>query len=381
MQQHLVHIVDRNAIIDKPIITKEGYLVCDVDFARCGVQYYRNFELGSAAIPNKKPFDLIGVLRSEKEVFSKESMDSFSLVPLTDGHPNYNLDSYTAKDHAVGTSGENVVRNGDYLRVRIKVTDSNVVDSMNTTDKKQFSAGYTSYLVQNSGVYKGQHYQVEQKTIRGNHIAVNINSARCGSGCSLKDSINNNMPRKLVIDSVTLEQPVLDAIASFEAQFDAVDIELSDTKKALADSQANAITIQANWDACKANAQSTIDSLKAENDQLKINKMNDEQINAIVESRIKVIADCQSIMPEVDIKLGSDDMVKSVVIAKCHDIADSIESKSKEYIQARFDILLAGINTADAYHYKGGKSPANGDSGKVVDSQAVRQKNIDNNKK
>lgn len=363
-----INIVDRG-FITKPQITEEGYLVCDVDFARVGVQYYMNFELGIYALKDKKSFDLVGVLRPESEVFNKDSMESFSLLPLTDGHPSVFLDSETVKDYSVGTTGENVVRNGDFLNVRIKVTDKDIVDSIQS-GKKQFSAGYNSVLIKESGNYRGHQYHFIQKLIRGNHLAVNINNARCGSGCSIKDSID--MKKSILLDHVNLDDAVKAAIQALESDY-------ATLEQQLADSQANATQIQKSWDSCKAEKQSKIDSLTAERDQLRANKVTDEAINAMVKERIQVIQDCQKIMPDVNIELSSFDMMKSVVAAKCADIKDSIDTRSKDYIQARFDMLKSNP-TLDAFNFDNPAHQQQSQKTDLVDSQAARAKSINGDK-
>ena len=61
--------------------------------------------------------------RPPEEVFSPEAMESFIQIPVTNGHPSTLLTSKTAREHAVGSVGENIRRDGDWLAAPFVVYD------------------------------------------------------------------------------------------------------------------------------------------------------------------------------------------------------------------------------------------------------------------
>ena len=342
------------------MITEEGYLVCDVDFARVGVQMYYNYQFWPNTVAGKSLVDRVGVYRPEEEVFDEDSMNSFALLPLTQDHPFDFLDAENTKFHAVGTSGSEVRKNGIYLNTRIKVTDADVVEEIMKNGKKQFSAGYNAVIVAEKGVHDGQEYHFVQRNIRGNHIAVAIDNARCGEGCSIKD--NNKMKDSILVTIADAKVELSDAV---KAEIKKMEDSAAEYEQKIADAEAKATTlkaevaeIQKNWDSCKAAKDEEISKIQAQLDDAKSNIKTQEQIDAIVEERVQLVADCKSIVADVDTKLSNSEMKKAVVKAKCSDIADSIDAKSAEYIEARFDIL---------------KSQQHIDSFKVVDTDSKKE--------
>lgn len=365
-------------LISKPVKTGEGYLVCDVDFARVGVQEYYNYQFWPNIVEGKSLVDRVGVLRPEEEVFDEDSMNSFTLLPLTQDHPLDFLDSENAKFLTVGTSGGEVRRNGIYLNTRIKVTDAEVVKEIMENGKKQFSAGYNAEIVAEKGVYDGKEYHFVQRNIRGNHIAVAIDNARCGAGCSIKD--NNEMKKSILVtiadqkvdlsDDVKAEiKKIEDSANKAEQKLADAEKKAADAEKKLADAEKKVEEIQANWDSCKAGKEQEIAALTAKLDDATSKIKSQEQIDAIVEERVQLVADCKEIFADVDTKLSNSEMKKAVVKEKCADIADSIDEKSAEYIEARFDILK-NQKHIDSFNVKNGDKK---EGDELVDSQAVRK--------
>lgn len=370
-----INIVDKG-LLSSPVITDEGYLVCDVDFARTGIQQYYNYQFGENAVADKGMLDRVGVYRPEEEVFDTESMASFSLLPLTKDHPFDFLDADNTKFLAVGTSGESVRKNGIYLNTRIKVTDAEVVKEIMENGKKQFSAGYNAVIVPETGVYDGEEYHFVQRKIRGNHIAVAIDNARCGSGCSIKD--NDKMKKSILVSIADSGVEIGDALKSeieklekANAEFDA---RISEESAKVADAEKKADEIQAQFDSFKAEKEKEVSEIQAQLDDAKSQVKSQEQIDGIVTERVKLITDCQSLVADVDTSLSNFDMKKAVVGAKCEDLKDSLDSKSEDYVNARFDVLLNSkrIETFD----KDDKKDEH--KSELVDSQEARKNRFKN---
>ncbi|MDT9110918.1 DUF2213 domain-containing protein, partial [Escherichia coli] len=61
-------------------LTNDGYLVAEAKAVRTGIQFYRGSEVGKADM------DVVRVWRPEEEVFSADSLQSFSHAPMTLDH-------------------------------------------------------------------------------------------------------------------------------------------------------------------------------------------------------------------------------------------------------------------------------------------------------
>jgi len=144
---------------------------------------------------------------------------------------------------------------------------------------------------------------------------------------------------------------------------------LADAEQKLADAEQKVEEIQSSWDSCKAGKEQEIAALTAKLDDATSNIKSQEQIDAIVEERVQLVADCKEIFADVDTKLSNSEMKKAVVKSKCDDIADSIDEKSAEYIKARFDILK-NQKHIDSFNVKNGEKK---EGDELVDSQAVRK--------
>ena len=111
--------------------TDEGYLVANVRTARIGTQDYRGSEL------DPPDLDTVTVYRDESEVFRKASLQTFGLLPVTDDHPVHLVTADTARMVSVGTTNEEVLRDGEYLRIGIKLTDAATIRRVVISDRQQ----------------------------------------------------------------------------------------------------------------------------------------------------------------------------------------------------------------------------------------------------
>ena len=150
----------------------DGRVRVDAYLTRVGTFRYRNKD-GSERIELRHPDD----------VFDQESMESFAQVPVTNEHPPGMLTSKTAKKHAVGTSGETVERDGDFMRASLVIYDADTIAEMESGEKVEVSNGYTCDLVEGPGhdpVYG--RWDFRQTNIRANHVAM-VSKGRAGAEC------------------------------------------------------------------------------------------------------------------------------------------------------------------------------------------------------
>ena len=169
---------DAAATLDGYRITADGFLVADVRFARTGIQTYGGFELDRRDLP------VVGVYRPGVEVFDADAMRSFAGKPLTMGHPAEAVSATTWRRHSIGRMGEEITRDGDFVRGTVIVQDAAAIE-MIRNGTRELSAGYECGVEWMDGQNSdGQAYQAVQRSIRGNHVAV-VDRARAGAACRI----------------------------------------------------------------------------------------------------------------------------------------------------------------------------------------------------
>jgi len=315
----------------------DGYLVADARTARTGIQTYLGTEVGK---PDQR---VVRVYRPDAEVFSDASMASFAHRPVTDDHPPELVGADNWKTYAVGQTGEEVRRDGQFVRVPLMVADGNTIQRIED-GKRELSAGYTCDLDWTAGVTEdGEHFDAVQRNIRINHVAT-VQRGRAGSACRIGDGAAHQwgaapitdaekegavMPenlRKVVVDGISVEvtdnaASIIDKLkgerdAAREAQEDAS----AEHAKALADAEAKTAKVEAQLDAEKAKV------------------MTQDQIDALVEQRSALVADAKLVASDIDAAGMSDADLRRAVVQKALG-DDAIADRSEAYIDARFEIL------------------------------------------
>ena len=177
---------DRAKIAGTARITKDGYFVADALVARAdNIQDYLASELG---LTDRGPTDIVRVFRPAAEVFHKDALASLAHRPVTLDHPADPVKATNWRDHAVGDVGDEVMRDGEFVRVPIKIMDAEAIDSIKT-DRREFSLGYTAEMIPETGVHDGQPYDFVAKNFRYNHLAA-VARARGGESLRIIDERN-----------------------------------------------------------------------------------------------------------------------------------------------------------------------------------------------
>lgn len=181
--------------------TADGYLVAEVRTARTGIQDYAGHEVG------KPEMAVVRVYRPEDQVFAKDSLGSYAHRPVTNDHPDESVTADNWRDVAVGQIGDEVARDGDYVRVPLIVMDAAAIKAVED-GKRELSAGYTCDLAFESGVTPdGQPYDAIQKSIRINHVAI-VQNGRAGYKARIGDGAVSwgASPRHLTDQSLEREK-------------------------------------------------------------------------------------------------------------------------------------------------------------------------------
>jgi hypothetical protein len=120
------------------------------------------------------------VYRGEDEVFKASSLHSFGHKPFTDDHPPLNVTADNWREYARGQAGDDIVRDGQFIRVPMVLMDSNVINKFKD-GKAELSVAYECEIDFTPGTAPdGTQYDARQKNIKANHIAV-VDAARGGA--------------------------------------------------------------------------------------------------------------------------------------------------------------------------------------------------------
>src|SRR5690606_10761106 len=164
--------------------TKEGYLVATAKVARTGVQEYYAAELGDVALSQGfKPGDIVRVYRHPDQVFSQDTLNSITRVPVTVDHPLEEVTADNWAKYAVGEVGDMVAKEGEWIVVNPMIKDANCVEA-GTTAQKEISMRYSPNIVK---ARDGVDAHLEMTDIRMTPFAL-VPRGRAGSQARIGDS-------------------------------------------------------------------------------------------------------------------------------------------------------------------------------------------------
>lgn len=164
-------------------ITPEGYFVADALVARANnIQEYRAKELG---LTDRAPDAIVRVFRPEAEVFAVDSVATAAHIPTTVDHPPVMVDATNVLQYRRGGTGGEVMREGDFMRIPLRIEDAGAVTAVRTTHR-EFSLGYSADLKLEAGVFDGQAYDASVTNLRYNHLAA-CRAARGGPELRIVD--------------------------------------------------------------------------------------------------------------------------------------------------------------------------------------------------
>lgn len=166
--------------LDAPRRDSSGNMVASVLAARTGTQDYAGYEVGKPEVAR------VVVYRPSDEVFSRDSMKSFAGAPVTIEHPAEPVTPTNWKDHAVGEASEEIVRDGEAVRVPFLLRDAAGISAVEA-GKREISMGYDCILDWTPGTTpEGVAYDAVQRSIRINHLAI-VDRARGGPTLRIGD--------------------------------------------------------------------------------------------------------------------------------------------------------------------------------------------------
>jgi hypothetical protein len=318
-------------------MTDEGFMLVPATISRIGIQEYNAGDIDMEGVPANTR---VRVYRPPNEVFDQESMNSFALKPVTNGHPSsglVNIDNI--KKYQVGNAGSRIERSGDMTSTDLLITDKAMITAIEN-GKCEISNGYVADFDYTSGTTEaGEHYDATMKNIRGNHIAI-VDQARGGRGLRLSDEHKQEHDmKKIMFDGIEIE--VTD---QGEQAIGKLGKEKKEVQDGLDAAKAELVTQKASHDTAIAVKDQEIADAKAL-------IVDGAELDAIIEQRGQVITDAKALHKEVETAGKTNaQIIESVVVHLCDGI--DLGAKSDEYCSARFDALLEVRDSATDGHEK-----------------------------
>jgi len=318
--------------------TPEGYLKFDAVATRSGIFIYHNTD-GSI----RKAY------RSPEEVFKADSMASFSLKPIVNDHcmgvtPKITADN--VKDFQIGSIGENIRRDGNFVKLSGMITDKSGVAAVKA-GRRGLSLAYDSDDIEEHGITPdGLEYDYRQTNIRGNHLAI-VDRGRAGDMARLNmDTVDieenelelkqdsktisqGERKMKYNLDGIDIDAPesIINALVKARTDLSTATLSLDSEKKEVAKLKTNLDTATATADAAKAE----IAKLK----EVDTEKLVQDGISA----RIALVDNASLICDATEFKGKTDAEIKGLVIKKVFPELN-MDGKSADYVTAMFDAAL-----------------------------------------
>jgi len=348
--------IDR-AVMPRVDSTDEGYLRGDAIVTRTGVFRYRNSD-GSERLELRHPDD----------VLTNESLSTLSSLPITIDHPSALVNADNAAELSVGLTGDQARVDGMNVMTRITVTHKDGVSAVQN-GKRELSLGYTTELVREDGTYNGQAYTHRQTNVRYNHLAI-VGRARAGAqarinldGAAVQSDETQPEGRPMSeakLATVNLDgleyqaaPEVAKALDKAQARIDSLETERNDAQKTYDEMKKEYDSLQGK-----------MDELKAEMDKMK-GERGDEAVKEAAKARVSLLSKAGKVIKADDHYDSSDREIMEAVITAKHDGIE-LESKSDDYVLARFDSVIESLPDDKAIQRQAEKVGARADSTQEV---------------
>ena len=314
-------------VLDAPRRDSAGNMVASVLAARTGVQDYAGYEVG------KPDQARVVVYRPAEEVFSRDSMRSFAGAPVTIEHPAEPVNPSNWKDHAVGEASEEIVRDGEAVRVPFLLRDAAGIQAVEA-GKREISMGYECTLDWTPGTTAdGVAYDAVQRGIRINHLAI-VDRARGGPTLRIGDQEKPTM--KIKIGDAEVE--VTDGAA--------VAVAVGTLNQKLSDAETKVGTLTGENATLKTSVETKDGEIAALTQKVKDAEVTPAKLQQLADARAQVIGKAKSLKPDLVTDGKADtDIRKEAVTAK---LGDAAKDMSDAAIEGAFTALTKDAKAEDA---------------------------------
>jgi len=374
--------------------TAQGFLRFPVFMGRTGVQIYR-----------KADGSIVKEFRPPEEVFREETMAGLRGIPVTNNHPSSDVTPENFKDLAVGYGSDQVDRiDGEgvsYQRGFVTIADAQAIRDIQD-GKVEVSLGYDVAIDETPGDYNGLVYDVIQRNITPNHLAL-VDKGRAGSEVRLRlDSedavmVNDNDSCKPFKEDLAMEKIKIgdkeyevskeakDAIQGMlkekDSELEKMKSDMEGMKKEKSDMEGEKKSAEEKADSLEAK----VDGLTADLEKAK-GQRNDADILKLVKERKFVEKVAERVLDEESVKkidsIDDTQEIKRMVIKTEFPEAD-LADKSSAYVNARFDHLAESLDKSSEENNDAGKAFQAGrkdkkDEGDLEKKRQDRQEKIQN---
>ena len=303
--------------------TQDGYVTTLARAVRTGVQEYAGYEVGLVDV------DVVRVYRPPSEVFSADSLGTFSHAPVTMDHPNEMVTADNWKDLAVGEVSTEALRDGEFIALPLILKDADAIAKVKD-GKVELSAGYTAMLDFTAGVTPdGDAYDAKQTNIVINHLAI-VDSARAGHKARIGDAAATwgASPSTLTKGTVMA---------------DLVTVVVGDKAVQVSASDADVITKMVADHKTAIDAKDTeIGTLKAENAETAASVLDADALDELIAAHVDVADKAKSLIDGYEIAGKSISDMRREVVGKMHSIDDAdLAAMPDAQVQGVFDYATA----------------------------------------
>lgn len=306
-------------------------------------------------------------LRLPDEVFNTDSLASLQGATVTDlSHHRGLLSLDDWKDATLGHT-EAVRRDGKFVEADLMINDPAAVADVENGRLHDISCGYACKLDASPGIYEGQPYDVIQRRIRYNHVAVlPKGKGRAGTDVAIRTDSNDadlvekeiQMTQRVIrIDGKNLDFGSEEHIAHLENGFAAT---LKPFQEGAKELKTRCDTLEAERDTARTDAAKSLADLKDEKEGEKA-KAKRKARSKMLRRAIRLLASddeddeekTDALEDELDVMTDKELQIKVIrTDAKYADgnAADGtpLEKKSDDYVSAIFDaVCRSGVTRAD----------------------------------
>jgi hypothetical protein len=358
-----------DARMDDAVRTPEGFLRVPARITRTGVFVYRKYD----GTERRE-------LRLPDEVFNADALASFSLATLTHEHPPEPITARNVDKYRVGTAGENIRQDGEFVATTIVVQNADTVAAVER-GLRELSCGYECELEEKAGTTPdGQRYDAIQRNIRGNHVAL-VTKGRAGPDARLRMDAND--AEQVPDGAATHHNNKQQEQSMRKIKIDGVEYEVSESaaqamEKALAAAAEATKAAKAELDKANARADKAAEDTKAAQAALAEAPV---KLRAQIEARAELETKARRVLgAEAKFDGKTDAEIRRAVVEKASP-GIKLEGRSDAYVEARFDMA-----TEEGAEGRKDKAPvlqigsSRRDDGAAPDERKARSEMIERNR-
>lgn len=202
--------------------------VADNPISREGIFPYSGAQVGH---PDRGR--IFQVYRPGEELSAPDALASFRLMPIIDDHTMLGEGHTPAEDVGVtGVIGENVKFDRGVMTANLKIFSKALAQKIKN-GKTELSCGYRCVYDFTPGVWNGQPYDVIQRQIRANHLAL-VDEGRMGPEVSILDQMTFTVDAK---ETTPVDEELKKAMEAMAAKIAELEAKIAGTEAKVGDEE------------------------------------------------------------------------------------------------------------------------------------------------